>query len=76
MLRRINGSNTRVADRHREGRVSLVGDAAHVFAAGGTGLNLGIQDAINLGGRSRPQSGAATTPTSATASQAVVTAEP
>ncbi|MEO6087932.1 MAG: FAD-dependent monooxygenase [Umezawaea sp.] len=49
VLRRINGGNTRVADRYRDGRVFLVGDAAHVFAAGGTGLNLGMQDAINLG---------------------------
>ncbi|KOV84608.1 FAD-dependent monooxygenase [Nocardia sp. NRRL S-836] len=49
VLRRINGGNTRVADRYRHGRVFLVGDAAHVFAAGGTGLNLGMQDAINLG---------------------------
>ncbi|GAA3040233.1 FAD-dependent monooxygenase [Actinokineospora globicatena] len=49
VLRRINGGNTRVADRYRDGRLFLVGDAAHVFAAGGTGLNLGMQDAINLG---------------------------
>ncbi|MGW0889511.1 FAD-dependent monooxygenase [Saccharopolyspora sp. NPDC002578] len=49
VLRRINGGSTRVADRYRDGRVFLVGDAAHVFAAGGTGLNLGLQDAINLG---------------------------
>jgi 2-polyprenyl-6-methoxyphenol hydroxylase-like FAD-dependent oxidoreductase len=49
VLRRINGGNTRVAERYRDGRVFLVGDAAHVFAAGGTGLNVGMQDAINLG---------------------------
>ncbi|MCT2582918.1 FAD-dependent monooxygenase [Actinophytocola gossypii] len=49
VLRRINGGNTRIAERYRDGRVFLVGDAAHVFAAGGTGLNLGMQDAINLG---------------------------
>ncbi|HEY3711038.1 MAG TPA: FAD-dependent monooxygenase [Amycolatopsis sp.] len=49
VLRRINGGNTRVAEKYREGWVFLVGDAAHVFAAGGTGLNLGLQDAINLG---------------------------
>lgn len=49
VLRRINGGNTRVAERYRDGRVFLAGDAAHVFAAGGTGLNLGMQDAINLG---------------------------
>ncbi|MFJ6671937.1 FAD-dependent monooxygenase [Actinosynnema sp. NPDC091369] len=49
VLRRLNGGNTRVAERYRDGRVFLVGDAAHVFAAGGTGLNLGMQDAIDLG---------------------------
>jgi 2-polyprenyl-6-methoxyphenol hydroxylase-like FAD-dependent oxidoreductase len=49
VLRRLRGSNTRVAERFREGRVFLVGDAAHVFAAGGTGLNIGMQDAMNLG---------------------------
>ncbi|MFI9012145.1 FAD-dependent monooxygenase [Actinosynnema sp. NPDC053489] len=49
VLRRLNGGNTRVAERYRDGRVFLVGDAAHVFAAGGTGLNLGLQDAVNLG---------------------------
>ncbi|AOS60964.1 FAD-dependent monooxygenase [Actinoalloteichus hymeniacidonis] len=49
LLRRLHGGNTRVAERYRNNRVFLVGDAAHVFAAGGTGLNLGLQDAINLG---------------------------
>ncbi|MER5266678.1 FAD-dependent monooxygenase [Actinosynnema sp. NPDC002837] len=49
VLRRLNGGNTRVAERYRDGRVFLVGDAAHVFAAGGTGLNVGLQDAVNLG---------------------------
>ncbi|OKH68147.1 FAD-dependent oxidoreductase [Mycobacterium sp. SWH-M3] len=49
-LRRINGQNTRQADRYREGNVFLVGDAAHVHSAmGGPGLNLGMQDAMNLG---------------------------
>jgi 2-polyprenyl-6-methoxyphenol hydroxylase-like FAD-dependent oxidoreductase len=38
-----------VADRYREGRVFLVGDAAHVHPpAGGFGANAGIQDAHNL----------------------------
>jgi hypothetical protein len=49
-LRRINGQNTRQAERYRAGNVFLVGDAAHVHSAmGGPGLNLGLQDAMNLG---------------------------
>jgi 2-polyprenyl-6-methoxyphenol hydroxylase-like FAD-dependent oxidoreductase len=49
-LRRINGQNTRIAERYRDGRVLLLGDAAHVHSAlGGPGLNLGLQDTINLG---------------------------
>lgn len=50
MLRRVVGGNTRLADRFREGRVLLLGDAAHVHSAmGGPGLNLGLQDTVNLG---------------------------
>jgi 2-polyprenyl-6-methoxyphenol hydroxylase-like FAD-dependent oxidoreductase len=51
VLRRLTGGNTRVAERFSDGRVFLIGDAAHVYAAtgGGPGLNLGLQDAINLG---------------------------
>jgi 2-polyprenyl-6-methoxyphenol hydroxylase-like FAD-dependent oxidoreductase len=50
VLRRLTGGNTRVADRFRDRRVLLVGDAAHVYASGGgPGLNLGLQDAANLG---------------------------
>ncbi|MGW0199972.1 FAD-dependent monooxygenase, partial [Nonomuraea sp. NPDC003201] len=49
LLRRLKGRNTRVADRYREGRVFVVGDAAHVHSAmGAPGLNLGLQDAANL----------------------------
>lgn len=41
---------TRQAARYREGRVLLAGDAAHVHSpVGGQGLNLGVQDALNLG---------------------------
>ncbi|WP_433382960.1 FAD-dependent monooxygenase [Actinoplanes sp. CA-142083] len=49
LLRRNSGGQTRLAERYREGRVLLVGDAAHVHSAiGGPGLNLGLQDAVNL----------------------------
>jgi 2-polyprenyl-6-methoxyphenol hydroxylase-like FAD-dependent oxidoreductase len=49
-LRRVNGQNTRHAEHYRDGRVLLLGDAAHVHSAmGGPGLNLGLQDALNLG---------------------------
>lgn len=42
----------RLADRYREGRVFLAGDAAHVHSpAGGQGMNTGIQDAIVLAAR-------------------------
>jgi rifampicin monooxygenase len=44
------GDATRLADRYRVGRVLLAGDAAHIHPpAGGQGLNLGVQDAFNLG---------------------------
>lgn len=50
MLRRVSGVNTRMAEKYRDGRVFLLGDAAHVHSAtGGPGLNLGLQDAVNLG---------------------------
>jgi 2-polyprenyl-6-methoxyphenol hydroxylase-like FAD-dependent oxidoreductase len=49
-LRRFHGINSRIASRYQLGRVILVGDAAHVHSPmGGPGLNLGMQDAVNLG---------------------------
>jgi 2-polyprenyl-6-methoxyphenol hydroxylase-like FAD-dependent oxidoreductase len=40
----------RQAASYREGRVLLAGDAAHVHSpVGGQGLNIGVQDAVNLG---------------------------
>ncbi|WP_030435218.1 FAD-dependent monooxygenase [Actinoplanes subtropicus] len=49
LLRRLSGGQTRLAEHYRAGRVFLVGDAAHVHSAiGGPGLNLGLQDAVNL----------------------------
>ncbi|WCT72189.1 FAD-dependent monooxygenase [Sphingomonas naphthae] len=39
-----------VADRYRDGRVFIVGDAAHlVIPTGGLGMNTGIGDAVDLG---------------------------
>ena len=65
VLRRISGAdvrvkalesgsrwtdNTRLVDTYRQGRVLLVGDAAHIHAPfGGQGLSLGLVDAANLG---------------------------
>ena len=49
-LRRSTGANSRQAERYRHGRVFLAGDAAHVHSGvGGPGLNLGLQDVLNLG---------------------------
>src|SRR5262249_39180526 len=41
---------TRQAASYRDRRVLLAGDAAHVHSpVGGQGLNIGVQDAVNLG---------------------------
>lgn len=44
------GDASRQVEDYRAGRVFLAGDAAHIhLPAGGQGLNLGVQDAFNLG---------------------------
>jgi hypothetical protein len=48
LLSRRSHSNTRIASRYRDRRVFLVGDSAHIYASGGSSLNVGMQDAINL----------------------------
>jgi 2-polyprenyl-6-methoxyphenol hydroxylase-like FAD-dependent oxidoreductase len=41
---------TRLAEHYRKGRILLSGDAAHIHSPmGGQGMNVGIQDAMNLG---------------------------
>jgi 2-polyprenyl-6-methoxyphenol hydroxylase-like FAD-dependent oxidoreductase len=42
-------ANSRHAQRYREGRVFLAGDAAHIFSAGGSAINAGLLDAVALG---------------------------
>jgi 2-polyprenyl-6-methoxyphenol hydroxylase-like FAD-dependent oxidoreductase len=46
LLRRLTHRNSRQADRYRDGRVFIAGDAAHV--SHGPTLNLALQDAANL----------------------------
>ncbi|HVV35849.1 MAG TPA: FAD-dependent monooxygenase [Acidimicrobiales bacterium] len=44
------GDATRQAATYRSGRVFVAGDAAHIHGPqGGQGLNVGVQDAVNLG---------------------------
>lgn len=41
---------TRQAETYRKGRVLLAGDAAHIhYPAGGFGMGIGLEDAMNLG---------------------------
>ena len=53
-VERVNWFSTyrvhhRVADRFRQGRAFLLGDAAHIHSpVGGQGMNTGIGDAVNL----------------------------
>jgi 2-polyprenyl-6-methoxyphenol hydroxylase-like FAD-dependent oxidoreductase len=42
-------SQARLAETYRAGRVLLAGDAAHLFPAGGSALNVGLMDTVNLG---------------------------
>jgi 2-polyprenyl-6-methoxyphenol hydroxylase-like FAD-dependent oxidoreductase len=42
------GYSAKQADRYRDGRVFLAGDAAHLFPAGGVAVNAGMLDAANL----------------------------
>ena len=49
LMNRLTKGNTRIAAKFRDRRVFLLGDAAHIYSQGGGGLNLGMQDAANLG---------------------------
>jgi 2-polyprenyl-6-methoxyphenol hydroxylase-like FAD-dependent oxidoreductase len=42
------GFQARQAQRYRDGRILLAGDAAHQFPATGIGINFGMLDAVNL----------------------------
>lgn len=43
------GFQARQAERYRDGRILVAGDAAHQFPATGIGINVGMLDAVNLG---------------------------
>jgi 2-polyprenyl-6-methoxyphenol hydroxylase-like FAD-dependent oxidoreductase len=44
------GDASRMLEQYRHGRILFAGDAAHIhLPVGGQGLNLGLQDAVNLG---------------------------
>ncbi|HKS47310.1 MAG TPA: SDR family oxidoreductase [Amycolatopsis sp.] len=52
------GDASRQVTRYREGRVLLAGDAAHIqLPVGGQAINLGLQDAADLGGKLAVQFG-------------------
>ena len=52
------GDASRQVSRYREGRVLLAGDAAHVqLPVGGQAINLGLQDAADLGAKLAAQFG-------------------
>lgn len=42
------GFQARQAERYRDGRILVAGDAAHQFPATGIGINVGMLDAVNL----------------------------
>ena len=42
------GFQARQAERYRDGRILLAGDAAHQFPATGIGINFGMTNAVNL----------------------------
>ncbi|WP_415853780.1 FAD-dependent oxidoreductase [Sinomonas sp. G460-2] len=48
---RTTVGNSRIASTYRAGRVLLAGDAAHIFNAGGSSLNAGLLDALELASR-------------------------
>jgi 2-polyprenyl-6-methoxyphenol hydroxylase-like FAD-dependent oxidoreductase len=41
--------HARQAERYRDGRILVAGDAAHLFPAPGVALNVGMLDSVNLG---------------------------